>query len=713
MAYDMRSYFERRNERRMERLNEEAWQRNLARAASGEMAAAHQQGLEAIGHYDQKQNLAGLRQPQQPKIVQGDEGAWYSPGGSKFVGEPTLSQTSNSMASLGGALFQGEPTLQQKLAAPAPSPAAPAPTPAPAPVSGIFHPDDDSLTPRAGGGPANLAHAYLVGEKGPEIFVPKQDGHIIPNHKIKLEPRAEGGLVEGGNPLRYVLPRRNNLINGLMPRRQRTQYINGPLPPTAAEAMIQGHNLTYKTQQEQMKAKQEEAEKDRQNAIKVEEIKSKSHEPQMIVANLQKEAADRAYLKEYNTKRQLAYNEVMGEMKAKWPTILQAIQEDWKRKHGELMPAKELAILQNPSDAAMALMNKSFETPEFQKLRSMGMPSEGESSEREGLLVAHGFNFNKADGSWVKEDTNPQTGEKYVASKITSTPNGIHVENMPGQKFQGPGIYRENNRWVGVNGPMQVPPKILTMDQALNKEFINRYNQKADSYNLPKIGNDLIQQNPTAAAWQVLNGINKMNQSIQGDRARTYIMNDQDTLKAMKGHEDYLNPNTAPPTANPGTPVANNMEPIQITPIGKAENPILNSITPTGEIGPSLTQNQSPASTPTYQEAKQVEEKRQPLTNMLARSLIKAWPTAPPEASTEVPWHEDKEAIMGTGPPLAEKMISLANNPRLQEIVAKSGVLARPEENSSGRSLAKTLIGQSPTTEQLPQPDKELLPFVP
>lgn len=45
------------------------------------------------------------------------------------------------------------------------------------------------LGKRAGGGPVLGHGAYIVGEKGPEIFVPKTSGSIIPNHKIG---RADG-----------------------------------------------------------------------------------------------------------------------------------------------------------------------------------------------------------------------------------------------------------------------------------------------------------------------------------------------------------------------------------------------------------------------------------------------------------------------------------------------------------------------------------------
>lgn len=38
---------------------------------------------------------------------------------------------------------------------------------------------------RAKGGPVEKGKAYLVGEKGPEIVIPKQNGTVIPNHAIK------------------------------------------------------------------------------------------------------------------------------------------------------------------------------------------------------------------------------------------------------------------------------------------------------------------------------------------------------------------------------------------------------------------------------------------------------------------------------------------------------------------------------------------------
>lgn len=56
-------------------------------------------------------------------------------------------------------------------------------------VGGAISGGAKKLLGRAGGGPVLGHGAYIVGEKGPEIFVPKTSGSIIPNHKIG---RADG-----------------------------------------------------------------------------------------------------------------------------------------------------------------------------------------------------------------------------------------------------------------------------------------------------------------------------------------------------------------------------------------------------------------------------------------------------------------------------------------------------------------------------------------
>lgn len=50
---------------------------------------------------------------------------------------------------------------------------------------------------KAEGGPVGGQSPYIVGERGPELFVPKSDGVIIPNHMIGNPHRADGGPVKG------------------------------------------------------------------------------------------------------------------------------------------------------------------------------------------------------------------------------------------------------------------------------------------------------------------------------------------------------------------------------------------------------------------------------------------------------------------------------------------------------------------------------------
>jgi hypothetical protein len=58
----------------------------------------------------------------------------------------------------------------------------------------------------ANGGPVGMRQPYLVGERGPELFVPNQSGNIIPNHdlggmggstNIVVNVDASGSSVEG------------------------------------------------------------------------------------------------------------------------------------------------------------------------------------------------------------------------------------------------------------------------------------------------------------------------------------------------------------------------------------------------------------------------------------------------------------------------------------------------------------------------------------
>jgi lambda family phage tail tape measure protein len=52
-----------------------------------------------------------------------------------------------------------------------------------------------NLPARALGGPVNAGQPYLVGEKGPELFLPNTSGNIVPNNKMGQGSAAGGQVV--------------------------------------------------------------------------------------------------------------------------------------------------------------------------------------------------------------------------------------------------------------------------------------------------------------------------------------------------------------------------------------------------------------------------------------------------------------------------------------------------------------------------------------
>jgi phage-related minor tail protein len=56
----------------------------------------------------------------------------------------------------------------------------------------------------AKGGPAKAGQPYIVGEEGPELFIPKQSGTVIPNDKTMGIMGAGGpGIGGGGTTVTY------------------------------------------------------------------------------------------------------------------------------------------------------------------------------------------------------------------------------------------------------------------------------------------------------------------------------------------------------------------------------------------------------------------------------------------------------------------------------------------------------------------------------
>jgi len=61
------------------------------------------------------------------------------------------------------------------------------------------------LTPRANGGPVGAGQPYMVGERGPELFVPGAQGNIVPNNamggaNVTVNVDASGSSVQGDGP---------------------------------------------------------------------------------------------------------------------------------------------------------------------------------------------------------------------------------------------------------------------------------------------------------------------------------------------------------------------------------------------------------------------------------------------------------------------------------------------------------------------------------
>jgi len=63
--------------------------------------------------------------------------------------------------------------------------------------------DNPFVLPKAAGGPVNKGGSFIVGEKGPELFVPSKSGTIVPNHalggstNVVVNVDASGSSVQG------------------------------------------------------------------------------------------------------------------------------------------------------------------------------------------------------------------------------------------------------------------------------------------------------------------------------------------------------------------------------------------------------------------------------------------------------------------------------------------------------------------------------------
>ena len=79
-------------------------------------------------------------------------------------------------------------------------------TPSSNSFAGVPNTTLDSILPRANGGSVSSGRPYLVGERGPELFVPGAQGNIVPNHamggsaNVTVNVDASGSNVQGDQP---------------------------------------------------------------------------------------------------------------------------------------------------------------------------------------------------------------------------------------------------------------------------------------------------------------------------------------------------------------------------------------------------------------------------------------------------------------------------------------------------------------------------------
>lgn len=69
-----------------------------------------------------------------------------------------------------------------------------APTEAISVLAGLF---------KADGGPVQGGTAYIVGERGPELFVPGVSGAIVPNEQIQPNQNKNSGTITGSSNNTY------------------------------------------------------------------------------------------------------------------------------------------------------------------------------------------------------------------------------------------------------------------------------------------------------------------------------------------------------------------------------------------------------------------------------------------------------------------------------------------------------------------------------
>ena len=78
---------------------------------------------------------------------------------------------------------------------------------------------------RAGGGPVWSGREYLVGEEGPELFVPRTSGTIVPNGGTPSPLQGFAGLGQNVTYIENVNLRNERNIDRWVQKNQRAQHV--------------------------------------------------------------------------------------------------------------------------------------------------------------------------------------------------------------------------------------------------------------------------------------------------------------------------------------------------------------------------------------------------------------------------------------------------------------------------------------------------------
>ncbi|MFA5381960.1 MAG: hypothetical protein WC356_02255 [Candidatus Micrarchaeia archaeon] len=260
---------------------------------------------------------------------------------------------------------------------------------------GTFIPDEpspwlpplnDDLT-RAGGGPVRRNAPYWVGERGPELMVPDQNGTIIPNHAFRgvaAVPRAEGGRVQaGGAPYTEGYDSRGNKgrwyspegFKGLQQQQQMEQRLRAEKELNADKVWHERSAKAYDLQ-----------EMDRRG---------------WIPSGVQRDAT--------KNPEQVAHDTALKSMQTRWKTeTIPQLANTFSQRNGRSMTDGEMAVLQSYGPQQIFEANRHLKTPDYAVIEKLGPSKSGwEGQKYLAESYAKDPKWNYSNGEWKQLGGNP------------------------------------------------------------------------------------------------------------------------------------------------------------------------------------------------------------------------------------------------------------------------------------------------------------------